>query len=805
MSDIKIDDSNKLQIPLLPLRDVVVFPYMIAPLYIGRDKSIKAVNAAMKNKKEIFLVTQKDPKNEDPKENDLFTIGTIATVAQMLKLPDGTVKVLIEGKKRGKLLDFIPKSEYFLVHAQPIEEEEVSDIETEALTRNLLSAFESYVKHNKKIPAESYNNVSSIKEANRLSDSICAYIQLKQDDKQELLEIINPKERLEKLFEKLSEDLEILKVEKRIEQRVKKRMEKAQKEHYLNEQMKAIQDELGEGDDMKSEVQEFEEKLKDKTLPEDVEEKIKKELKKLKLMSPMTPEANVERSYIDWILSLPWGEEKTEDRLDLDDASKILDEDHYGLDKPKERIIEYLAVRKLTNKLKGPILCFVGPPGVGKTSLAKSIARAMDRKFVRISLGGVRDEAEIRGHRRTYIGALPGKIIQGMKKAGTVNPVFLLDEIDKLGSDFRGDPSSALLEALDPEQNKNFNDHYIEVDYDLSKVLFICTANVLHSIPWALQDRMEIIRLPGYTENEKVKILMNFLLPKQLEAHGLKDKKVTVTEGSILKAIRLYTREAGVRTIERELATICRKAAKEIVKNGDDIQVKITPKNLSKFLGIPKYKYGEIEDTDIIGMSTGLAWSEVGGEILNIEVSIVPGKGIFKVTGKLGDVMQESAQAAMSYVRSRTLQLGLERNFYQKVDIHIHVPEGAIPKDGPSAGIAITTAIVSALIKKPVKRDVAMTGEITLRGKVLPIGGLKEKILAAHRARVKTVLIPKDNLKDTTDIPSNILKDVELKLVDHMDEVLNEAIISDTEILNEKIDSSQLDITKTQTHRITHS
>jgi len=805
MSDIKIDDSNKLQIPLLPLRDVVVFPYMIAPLYIGRDKSIKAVNAAMKNKKEIFLVTQKDPKNEDPKENDLFTIGTIATVAQMLKLPDGTVKVLIEGKKRGKLLDFIPKSEYFLVHAQPIEEEEVSDIETEALTRNLLSAFESYVKHNKKIPAESYNNVSSIKEANRLSDSICAYIQLKQDDKQELLEIINPKERLEKLFEKLSEDLEILKVEKRIEQRVKKRMEKAQKEHYLNEQMKAIQDELGEGDDMKSEVQEFEEKLKDKTLPEDVEEKIKKELKKLKLMSPMTPEANVERSYIDWILSLPWGEEKTEDRLDLDDASKILDEDHYGLDKPKERIIEYLAVRKLTNKLKGPILCFVGPPGVGKTSLAKSIARAMDRKFVRISLGGVRDEAEIRGHRRTYIGALPGKIIQGMKKAGTVNPVFLLDEIDKLGSDFRGDPSSALLEALDPEQNKNFNDHYIEVDYDLSKVLFICTANVLHSIPWALQDRMEIIRLPGYTENEKVKILMNFLLPKQLEAHGLKDKNVTVTEGSILKAIRLYTREAGVRTIERELATICRKAAKEIVKNGDDIQVKITPKNLSKFLGIPKYKYGEIEDTDIIGMSTGLAWSEIGGEILNIEVSIVPGKGIFKVTGKLGDVMQESAQAAMSYVRSRTLQLGLERNFYQKVDIHIHVPEGAIPKDGPSAGIAITTAIVSALIKKPVKRDVAMTGEITLRGKVLPIGGLKEKILAAHRARVKTVLIPKDNLKDTKDIPSNILKDVELKLVDHMDEVLNEAIISDTEILNEKIDSSQLDITKTQTHRITHS
>jgi len=806
MSLISMSDSQKFEVPLLPLRDVVVFPFMIAPLYIGRDKSIKAINSAMKKNKEIFLVTQKDPKNEDPKENDLFTVGTLATVAQMLNLPDGTVKVLVEGKERAKISNFIPNKDYFMVHAEILKEEVISNIETEALMRNVLRTFENYVKNNKKIPAESYNNVSSIKDADRLSDSICAYIQLKQDEKQKLLETTDPNKRLEIIFEKLSEELEILKVEKRIEQRVKKRMEKAQKEHYLGEQMKAIQDELGEGDDMKSEIQEFEDMLKNKSLPEEVEQKVKQELKKLKLMSPMTPEANVERSYIDWILTLPWTNEKTEDSLDLDEATKVLDEDHYGLEKPKERITEYLAVRKLTNKLKGPILCFVGPPGVGKTSLAKSIARAMGRKFVRISLGGIRDEAEIRGHRRTYIGALPGKIIQGMKKAGSVNPVFLLDEVDKMGMDFRGDPASSLLEALDPEQNKTFNDHYIEVDYDLSNVLFICTANILDSIPWALQDRMEIIRISGYIEDEKVQIVKNFLLPKQLEAHGLKDKNVVVTEKAIIDSIRFYTREAGVRNIERELATLCRKSAKEIVKRGDNHKINISPRNLSKYLGVRKFKYGEIEDKDIIGMSTGLAWSEVGGELLNIEVSVVPGKGNFKVTGKLGEVMQESAQAAMSYVRSRSLQLGLDRNFYQNVDIHIHVPEGAIPKDGPSAGIAITTAIVSGLIKKPVRRDIAMTGEITLRGKVLPIGGLKEKALAAHRGGVKKIIISKDNLKDTKDIPSNILKDIELKLVDHMDEVLNDAIISDVPIFNDQLESTQLNITAPEARgALTHS
>jgi ATP-dependent Lon protease len=805
MSLISLGNNSKPEIPLLPLRDVVVFPFMIAPLYVGRDKSIKAIHAAMKKNKEIVLVTQKDPKNEDPQINDLYNIGTIATIAQMLNLPDGTVKVLVEGKNRVKITNFYTDSEFFLVDADILKEESSLNIETEALMRNVLNAFENYVKNNKKIPAESFNNVSSIKDPNRLSDSICAYIYLKQADKQELLENTDSNKRLEKIFEKLSADLEILKVEKRIEERVKKRMEKAQKEHYLNEQMKAIQDELGENDDMKSEIQEFEELLKSKSLPEEAEAKVKNEIKKLKLMSPMTPEANVERNYIDWILSLPWTNDKTDDRLDIDEAARVLNDEHYGLEKPKDRIIEYLAVRKLTSKLKGPILCFVGPPGVGKTSLAKSIANAMGRKFVRTSLGGVRDEAEIRGHRRTYIGALPGKIIQGMKKAGAVNPVFLLDEIDKLGSDFRGDPSSALLEALDPEQNKNFNDHYIEVDYDLSNVLFVCTANVLHSIPWALQDRMEVIRIPGYIEDEKIQIVKNFLLPKQLESHGLKDKHVYITDRAVTDAIRLYTREAGVRTIERELATLCRKAAKEIVKKGSDHKLKITPKNLSKFLGIPKFKYGEIENRDIIGMSTGLAWSEVGGELLNIEVSIVPGKGNFKVTGKLGDVMQESAQAAMSYVRSRSLQLGLERNFYQKIDTHIHVPEGAIPKDGPSAGIAITTAIVSALIKKPVRRDVAMTGEITLRGKVLPIGGLKEKMLAAHRGGVKKIIIPKDNLKDTKDIPSKILRDMEIKLVEHMDDVLKEAIVSDSPILQNHVAATNYDTGSPERGIVPHS
>ena len=772
-------------IPLLPLRDVVIFPYMVAPLFVGREKSIRALEEAMKKSKEIFLVAQRDAKTNDPQETDIHDIGTIGTIVQMLRLPDGTVKVLVEGKKRAKVLNYLPNKGYFLVEVEVIPEPQEAGVETEALIRTLVTAFENYVKLNKKIPSEVLVTVSSIEDAGRLSDTISSHLGFKLEDKQEILQTLDPAERLEKLYEKIQAEVEILQIEKKIRSRVKKQMEKAQKEYYLTEQMRAIQKELGEKDDLKSEIQEFEERLKKKTMPEEAEQKVKKEIKKLKQMSPMSAEATVVRNYIDWLLALPWGEEKTDDRIDIDEAQRILDEDHFGLEKPKERILEYLAVQALTKKIKGPILCFVGPPGVGKTSLAKSIARSMGRKFVRVSLGGVRDEAEIRGHRRTYIGALPGKIIQGIRKAGTTNPVFLLDEIDKLGMDFRGDPASALLEALDPEQNVNFNDHYIEVDYDLANVMFITTANVLHTIPWALQDRMEIIRISGYTEDEKLEIAKKFLVPKQLEAHGIKEENLKLSDPAIQTVIRRYTREAGVRTLERELATLCRKAARDIVKKGLDHVVKVTPNMIAsqKYLGIPKFKYGEIEEKPQIGISTGLAWTEVGGELLTIEVSVVPGKGNFTVTGKLGEVMQESTQAAMSYVRSRAERLGLERNFHQKVDIHIHVPEGATPKDGPSAGIAIGTAIVSALIKKPVRNDVAMTGEITLRGRVLPVGGLKEKILAAHRGKVKTIIIPQENEKDLREIRENILKDVKIKLVDHMDEVLEAAIESDGPVI----------------------
>lgn len=786
----KIDNEKKddtVTLPLLPLRDVVIFPYMVAPLFVGREKSIRALEEAMKKDKEILLAAQKDAKTNDPTEDDIYKIGTIGTIVQMLRLPDGTVKVLVEGKRRAQIVRFLPSPSFFLVEAQRASDEEEVGVETEALMRTIVTAFEEYVKLNKKIPSEVLVTISSIDTAGKLADTIASHLGLKLEDRQDILETLNPAERLEKLYEKLQAEVEILQIEKRIRTRVKKQMEKAQKEYYLTEQMRAIQKELGEKDDLKTEIQEFEEKLKEKALPEEVEQKVKREIKKLKMMSPMSAEATVVRNYIDWILSLPWTKEKTEDTIDLDKAAQILNEDHYGLEKPKERILEYLAVRALTKKLKGPILCFVGPPGVGKTSLAKSIARSMGRKFVRISLGGVRDEAEIRGHRRTYIGALPGKIIQGMRKAETINPVFLLDEIDKLGMDFRGDPASALLEALDPEQNSAFNDHYIEVDYDLSNVLFITTANVLHTIPWALQDRMEIIRIPGYTEDEKLMIAKNFLLPKQIEEHGLKPENIQLSDNAILTIIRRYTREAGVRNLERELATLCRKVAKEVVKNGVDYTVKVNSNNVQKYLGIPKYKYGEIEEQDQIGIATGLAWTEVGGELLTIEATVVPGKGNYTITGKLGEVMQESAQAALSYVRSRAEKLGLERFFYQKVDIHIHVPEGATPKDGPSAGIAITTAIVSSLIKKPIRHDVAMTGEITLRGRVLPIGGLKEKILAAHRGKVKTVLIPKENEKDLKDIPENILKDVEVKLVSHMDEVLEAAIVTETPLFHDLV------------------
>ena len=651
--------------------------------------------------------------------------------------------------------------------------------------RSLTEAFEDYTKLNKKVPTETLVTIAAIEDASKLSDTIASHLTFKLSDKQEVLECLDCAKRLEMLFEKIQSELEILQVEKKIRNRVKKQMEKAQKEYYLTEQMKAIQSELGDKDDLKTEILEFEESLKSKDMPEDIRKRVEKEIRKLKGMSSMSAEATVVRNYIDWLVTLPWNSDLTEDEVSLDKAQEVLDEDHFGLEKPKERITEFLAVRTLTEKLKGPILCLVGPPGVGKTSLAKSVARSMGRKFVRISLGGVRDEAEIRGHRRTYIGALPGKIIQGMKKAGSKNPVFLLDEIDKVGTDFRGDPASALLEALDPEQNSTFNDHYLEVDYDLSQVLFITTANVLHTIPWALQDRMEIIKLSGYTELEKNKIAKKYLIPKQLENNGLNNSNVKFSDKAVNFTIQRYTREAGVRTLEREFGTLCRKTAKEVVKNGKDYSLNITPKVVQKLLGAPKFKHGEIEDSNQIGMSTGLAWTEVGGELLNIEVTIVPGKGNFTVTGKLGEVMQESTRAAMSYVRSRGHRLGLDRNFYQKIDIHVHVPEGAQPKDGPSAGIAMATAILSGLIQKEVKRDLAMTGEITLRGRVLPIGGLKEKILAAHRGGVNTVLIPQENEKDLADIPKEVLKDIDVISVSHMDDVIPHAIVSDESVLKD--------------------
>ncbi len=774
-------------IPLLPLRDVVIFPHMVAPLFVGREKSIRALEEAMNNDKKILLSAQKDAKTNDPGPDDIHSVGTIGNIVQMLRLPDGTVKVLVEGQNRATLKSFHDENKFFSVEVEDLPETNDVNAETNAMMRTVIEAFEEYAKLNKKVPTETLVTVSSIEESGKLSDTIASHLNFKLADKQEILECLDCAERLEILYRKIESELEILQVEKKIRNRVKKQMEKAQKEYYLTEQMKAIQKELGDKDDLKSEIAEFEDQLTKKDIPEDIQKRIEKEIKKLKNMSSMSAEATVVRNYIDWLVTLPWNSDITDDEVSIDKAQNVLDEDHFGLEKPKERITEFLAVRALTSKQKGPILCLVGPPGVGKTSLAKSVARAMGRKFVRMSLGGVRDEAEIRGHRRTYIGALPGKIIQGMKKAGSKNPVFLLDEVDKIGTDFRGDPSSALLEALDPEQNIAFNDHYLEVDYDLSQVLFITTANVLHTIPWALQDRMEIIKLSGYTELEKGKIARKYLVPKQLENNGLTETNAKFSDKALSFLIQRYTREAGVRTLEREIGTLCRKTAKEVVKNGKDFSLNINSKLIEKFLGVPKFKHGEIEDKNQIGMSTGLAWTEVGGELLNVEVSIVPGKGTFTVTGKLGEVMQESTRAAMSYVRSRAKRLGLERSFYQKVDIHVHVPEGAQPKDGPSAGIAMATAILSALIQKKVRRDLAMTGEITLRGRVLPIGGLKEKILAAHRGGVKVVIIPEENKKDLPDIPKEVLKDVKVIAVDHMDEVIPHAILSDQPVLEDLI------------------
>ncbi len=766
------------RVPLLPLRDIIVFPHMVVPLFVGRQRSIRALEEAMNKQKFILLAAQKEAKTNDPTEEDIYRVGTLGSVVQLLRLPDGTVKVLIEGKKRARVMQYIDHPDFFLVEAAEIEEELTKTTELEALIRSVNSTFENYVKLNKKIPPEMIMSVASIDDAARLADTIVAHLGIKLEDKQNLLELLDPAERREMVLGYMRSEIEILEVEQRIRTRVEKQVEKTQKEYYLNEQMRAIQKELGEKDEFKNEVQELEEKIKAKKMSAEAKDKAEKELKKLKMMSPMSAEATVVRNYIDWIISLPWAE-YTEDKLDINDAEKVLEEDHYGLEKVKQRILEYLAVQSLVGQLKGPILCLVGPPGVGKTSLGKSIARATGRKFVRVSLGGVRDEAEIRGHRRTYIGALPGKIIQSMKKAGSGNPVFLLDEVDKMSTDFRGDPSSALLEVLDPEQNGSFNDHYLDVDYDLAKVMFITTANTLERIPRPLQDRMEIIRIAGYTELEKLNIAKRYLVKKQREANGLTEENIEFADSALLGIVRHYTKEAGVRNLEREIAAVCRKAAIEVVKKDRNAKIKVTSKLLSKLLGPPRFRYGKAEEEQKVGVTTGLAWTDLGGELLGTEVTVMPGKGKLIITGKLGDVMQESAQAAMSYVRSRADALGLERDFYQKVDIHIHVPEGAIPKDGPSAGITMATALASALTRIPVRHDLAMTGEITLRGRILPIGGLKEKVLAAHRGGIKRVLLPAENAKDIKEIPSTILKSIRLELVDHMDDVLRKALVLD--------------------------
>jgi|LQYC01.1.fsa_nt_gi ATP-dependent Lon protease len=786
------DREKEKAYPLLPLRDIVLFPYMVVPLFVGRAKSIKALEEALNKEKLVFLATQRKAKDDNPAENDIHSAGTLGTVLQLLRLPDGGVKVLVEGKKRGVIQEFSPHPDFFQVYVREIEDATEITPEVEALMRRAHSTFENYVKLSKKVPPEMLVSVSTIDEPNRLTDTIAAHLSLKLDDKQKLLEIENGKERLEKLYGFMEAEIEILEIEKKIRNRVKKQMEKTQKEYYLSEQMRAIQKEMGDRDDITTELKDLEDQIKKKKMSPEATDKVKKEFKKLKMMPPMSAEVTVVRNYIDWILSLPWFE-KTEAKLNIDEAARILEEDHYGLKDPKERILEYLAVQGLVEKLKGPILCFVGPPGVGKTSLAKSIARATGRNFVRISLGGVRDEAEIRGHRRTYIGALPGKILQYLKKAGSNNPVFLLDEVDKMSADFRGDPSAALLEVLDPEQNHAFNDHYIDVDYDLSEVMFITTANLVDPIIPALRDRMEIIRLPGYTEDEKLRIARQFLIPKQIKENGLTEKNLAFTDNGILTIIRRFTREAGVRNLEREISSICRKIAKEVIRKGRESHYQITAQNISKYLGVYKFRYGKTEEKDEIGMTTGLAWTEAGGELLSIEATIMPGKGKLLLTGKLGDVMQESAQAALTYVRSRGEYLSLDKDFFQNIDIHIHVPEGAIPKDGPSAGVAMATSLASALTKKPVRKDIAMTGEITLRGKVLPIGGLKEKLIAAHRGNVTCVIIPRDNEKDLKEIPSRVKKDLKIILADHVDEVLRRALILDNpeKFLKEKFERTE--------------
>ncbi len=771
-------------VPLLPLRDIIVFPHMVVPLFVGREKSIAALEAAMATDKEIILSAQKKAKTNDPTSDDIFRVGTLGTVMQLLKLPDGTIKVLVEGKQRVRIKRFVPSDDFFLTEVEEIADRIDPNTEIEALMRQIHTTFESYVKLNKRIPPDMLASVAGIDDPSRLADTIVSHLSLKLSDKQGLLEIDDTVKRLERLYELMQAEIEILLVEKKIRTRVKKQMEKSQKEYYLNEQMQAIQKELGERDEFKNELQELEEKIASKKMTKEATVKLKREMKKLKMMSPMSAEATVVRNYIDWVIGLPW-HHVSKDKLDIKDAEAILDRDHYGLEKAKSRILEYLAVQHLVRKLNGPILCFVGPPGVGKTSLARSIASATVRKYVRMSLGGMRDEAEIRGHRRTYIGALPGKIIQSLKKAGTNNPVFLLDEIDKMSADFRGDPSSALLEVLDPEQNGTFNDHYLDVDYDLSNVMFIATANNLHGIPIPLQDRMEIIEISGYTEFDKLNIARKYLIPKQLKSNGIESIAVAWTDSAVRMLIHRYTREAGVRNLEREVASVCRKMAKEVIelrqqgKLDSEMSFHVDAQRVQKLLGPPRFRSNEAEELDEIGVTHGLAVTMAGGDLLPTEVTLMPGTGQLKLTGNLAKVMEESAHAALSYVRSKAHLWGLAKGFQKQIDIHIHFPEGAIPKDGPSAGITMATSLVSALTRTPVRRDVAMTGEITLRGRVLPIGGLKEKVLAAHRAGMKLVILPEENKKDIRDIPQVVRSAIKLVTVKHMDEVIPLAFTKD--------------------------